>query len=263
MAVLFLLPGAGNNPPDPALFRTGSAGAARVEIIRYPGWRRYVENGYSAEMLVRDLAEEMATRAGGDPIRIVGMSIGGHLGYAAARTLEGTGRRVEGFCAIDAFMVSSAARRPGWAKRTFSSGADLLRKRQTRDFVQYVRSLFWRSVFRLAGARLAGLCRPLASRPALSSLLFAGHVCEEELSMRLLLRVVNPWVATLDVAPPSLNAPAILLRTRNTTLHDGVWQKRCPFIQIFEILGDHNTIFEPENVGSFRQLFLTATSNWR
>ncbi len=263
MPVLIVLPGAGNNAPDPALFRGASADATRVEIVRYPGWRRYVENGYSAEALVRDLAREITTRAGGDPIRIVGMSIGGHLGYAAARYLEGAGRPVEGLCAVDAFMVSSAALRPGWARRMFGWGADLLRKRRARDFMQYVRSLFWRGVFRSTGDRLAGLCRSLASHRALESLLCADQVFERELGMRLLVRLVNPWMATLDVAPTSLKAPAILLRTGSAALHDVTWQKRCPLLQIFEIPGDHNSTFEPENAGSFHQVFLTATSHWR
>jgi thioesterase domain-containing protein len=262
-SVVILLPGAGNHPPDPGLFRTGAADNSRVEIIRYPGWRTYVEDRYTADELVRDLAEEIATRAGADPIWIVGMSIGGHLGYATAIHLEASGKRVDGFCALDAFMVSSASLRPGWGKRAVSRGAELLRKRRGRDLLYYVRSLIWRAVFRLAGARLVSFCRLLASCRPLSFLLRADHVFEEELSMRLLLRLVNPWVATLDVAPTALNAPSILLRTGGTALHDGVWQRRCPNIRILDIRGDHSTMFEPENAGSLHQLFLTATSDWR
>ena len=259
---LVLLPGAGNHTPDPSVFRTHVDDPTSFEIIRYPGWRRYVEKDFSANSLVEELANEIARRTGRGPIRIIGMSIGGHLGYAAALKLESSGRRVDGLCAIDSFMVSNASPSPGWTKRAFGRGVQLLRKRRTGDFVQYLRSLFWRTVVRSTGARLTPLCDFMATHGA-ASLLSADHLLEEELSMRLLLRHVNPWIPSLDLIPTALKAPTILLRTQATAVHDKAWRKRCPNIRILEIAGQHGSLFEAENVGSLNRAFVAATFDWR
>ena len=84
----------------------------RFDTISYPGWQAYVANGFSAEALIEDLAAQIATRVPQEPIRIVGYSIGGHLAYAVALHLQASGREIEGFCAIDAFMVDSSAPGP-------------------------------------------------------------------------------------------------------------------------------------------------------
>jgi hypothetical protein len=34
-------------------------------------------------------------------------------------------------------------------------------------------------------------------------------------------------------------------------------------MEIFEIAGQHHTLFEPENIGSLREAFVTATRGWR
>jgi hypothetical protein len=81
--------------------------------------------------------------------------------------------------------------------------------------------------------------------------------------MRLLLREVAPWIASLDREPVQLNAPVMLLRTRLSAVDDSAWRRRCPNIEIIEIAGDHNTYFEPENADSFREAFAKGTSDWR
>ena len=57
-------------------------------MIGYPGWKRYVADGFSAEVLVADLVTQIATKVPQGPIRIVSVSIGGHFGYAAALRLQ-------------------------------------------------------------------------------------------------------------------------------------------------------------------------------
>jgi hypothetical protein len=86
---------------------------------------------------------------------------------------------------------------------------------------------------------------------------------EREMRMRLLLREVAPWIASLDREPVQLNAPVVLLRTRLSAGDDSAWRRRCPNIEIIEIAGDHNTYFEPENASSFREAFAKGTPDWR
>ncbi len=106
-----ILPGAGGDDAvNPAFFCSKAEHAARFQTIGYPGWRRYVETGFSADGLIEHLAAQIALRAPEGPIRIIGISLGGHLGYAAALHLQASGREIGGFCAIDACMTTSASR---------------------------------------------------------------------------------------------------------------------------------------------------------
>jgi thioesterase domain-containing protein len=81
--------------------------------------------------------------------------------------------------------------------------------------------------------------------------------------MRLLVRETAPWIGSLDREPVALRAPAVLLRTRLTAGDDAAWRRRCPNIEIFEIAGQHHTLFEPENIGALREAFVAATPGWR
>jgi thioesterase domain-containing protein len=101
---VIFLPGADGCAPNLDVFRES---VDDIEVIGYPGWRRHVADGFSAEVLITDLVAQIVTRVPRGPIRIVGFSIGGHFGYAAALRLQGMGREIAGFCAIDTFMMVS------------------------------------------------------------------------------------------------------------------------------------------------------------
>src|ERR1700687_2424355 len=93
---VIFLSGAGGGAPDLDVFRAGVNDVTRFEVIGYPDWRRYVADGFSAEVLVAALAAQIATTIPRGPIRIVGLSIGGHFGYAAALHLQAMGREIAG-----------------------------------------------------------------------------------------------------------------------------------------------------------------------
>jgi thioesterase domain-containing protein len=261
-AVVFLS-GAGGGAPDLNVFREGPEDTTRFEVVSYPGWERCASDGFSAETLIVDLVEQIATRVPQGPIRIVGLSIGGHFGYAAALRLKAMGREIAGFCAIDTFMIASSKPSAGWKGRALAQGLELLRGWRFGEFARFLRSKFWRALVRLAGRRLPGLLRGFSSsgRPPLLSAF--DPVFEEELSMRLLIDPAAPWIASLDREPVGLEAPAILLRTNLTAGDDAAWRRRCSNIEIFELPGQHHNLFEAENIASLRVAFLTATRNWR
>jgi hypothetical protein len=96
----------------------------------------------------------------------------------------------------------------------------------------------------------------------LPKILEADPLFEEELSMRLLVREMAPWVASLDRDPVPLRAPAVLLRTPSTADADSLWRRRCPGIKVVEIPGDHHTLLDSDNPSSIRQPFLAAASAW-
>jgi thioesterase domain-containing protein len=259
---VFCLPGAGGSS-DWSLFKAGSEDTTRFETIGYPCWRRIVADGFSVEALISEFAAQIIATAPEAPIHILGSSIGGHFGYAVALRLQTIGREIAGFCAIDSFMIAVSAPRPGWKGRHLEEGWRLLRTGRLNDFATLLRSLFWRALLRSLGDRLPVLLRRPGLSHRLTEIFSLAPTLEREMSMRLLIREAAPWIASLDREPVALNALAALLRTRLTSGDDPAWRRRCPNIEIVEIAGDHNTYFEQENAGSFREAYFAATRDWR
>ena len=261
---MILLPGAGGRPPDLSIFTQEHEDTTHFQVVGYPGWRTYVANDFSAKVLVEHLVKDIISRVPCGPIRIVGLSIGGHFGYSAALRLRALGRDVAGFCAIDSFMPASAAASVGWKGRALAEGLELLFRHPFRSLGRFFRSRFWRALIRLADSQLIQLLRPLASSKRLSSFLFFDPIFEQELNMRLLIRESISFIRSLDCDPvASLEAPAVLLRTDLTSGDDAAWRRRCSNLKIFTIPGQHHNLFEPENAAAISQAFISATRDWR
>ena len=253
------LPGAGGGEADLAVLRRSLGDAFRFETADYPGWRRYIDDRFTAETLLEELTTKISTSMPQGPILIVGVSLGGHFGYAAALQLEAMGRKIGGICAIDTFMIDSSGPSEGWQTRALGQALELVREGRIGKLMRFARSRFWRALFRLSGSRLTGIIRSSAVSGRLPWILAWDPIAEEELSMRLLLRKVAPWVPSLDCDPAPLNVPAVLLRTPLTATDDATWKRRCPSMKIYEIPGQHLALFEPENISSLSNAFTTAT----
>jgi thioesterase domain-containing protein len=260
LSPIIVLPGAGGEAPVPQLFRAGCDDMTRVEAMRYPGWPRYIEDGFTADVLIEDLVAQIVTKVPLGPVRIVGLSIGGHFGYAIALRLEAMGREIAGFCAIDATIIP---RRRRWGGHALADGWNLLRQGRIGEFFRFSRSLFWRLLFRSAQRRLPSLLRNSASSGRLPSSFALDPAFEKELSMGLLMRKIGPWVASLDGQPVVLKAPTALLRSAGNASNDAAWRLRCPGIKIIEIPGQHETFFDSENVNALHKSFIAATGDWR
>ena len=257
------LPGSGNYAPDLTLLRSGPDDGMRFETVYYPGWRRFASGGFTSEAMIAELAAKIAAKVPHGPIRIVGLSIGGHFGYAAALRLRAQGREIGGFCAIDSFMIDTAEATPGWQGRALAQALELLKKRRFGEFAAFARSKFWRAMLRLLTNQFPNLMRNFSSYGTNGGLSTIDPLLEQEMSMRLLVRETAPWLASLDKAPLPLEAPAILLRTPTTAGDDQAWQRRCPHLKIHVVTGNHHSLFEPEHVDSLRQAFVAATSEWQ
>ena len=220
-----------------------------------------MDPSFSAQILIQELAAQIEATVPRGPIRIVGNSIGGHFGYAVALHLQAAGREIAGFCAIDSFMITSSEPSAGWQRRALVNAVDLVRKARFVEFVKLARSKFWRAGLRLAGARVPGLLRKFGASGRLP-MAAVDPIFEQEVSMRLLIRASAPWVAALGLDPVPLMVPSALLRTSLTIQDDAAWRRRCPLIEIHEIPGGHNSLFEPEHIEAFRQAFVAATRHW-
>jgi thioesterase domain-containing protein len=255
------LPGAGGGVPDLDVFRDGANDPTQIQVINYPGWRRYVEGGYSTDALMDDLATEVAGRIPRGPIGIIGVSIGGHFGYAVGLRLQARGREIAGLCAIDSMMIASSAPSAEWKQRALEQALELLRGRRLSDLARFMRSKFWRVLIRALGDRLPWMAQRCSA--VLPWVFALDPVFEEELSMRLLIRAAAPWMASLDQNPVALKAPGVLLRTGFAAGGDDAWRHRCPDIKIFEISGTHDNLFDAENVGMLHEAFIKGARDWR
>lgn len=263
---VIFLPGAGaftSRTEDLPVFRTGPEDLTKFEMIGYPGWRRYLADGFSADSLIGELAAEIERKVPHGPIRIIGLSIGGHFGYAVAVHLQKIGREIGGLCAIDSFMTVSAAPSNRHRRRAVEQALNLFRQRRFGALTHFLRSLFWRAINRVTGAYLPDLLVRLSRSGRLPRILAFDPLMEYELTLRLMLRTTAPWVGSLDRDPVALNAPAVLLRSRNNACDDGAWRRRCPAIKIVEVPGNHRTLFDPENVATLHEAFLSATRDWK
>ena len=260
-AVVFF-PGGGGGWPEHRSYDASFLGlvdSIRFELIQYPDSRRFVADGFAPEVFISELVDQIVAKVPHGRVLIVGFSIGGHFGYASALRLQAIGREIAGFCAIDAYMMTSSKPRPGWKKRHLEEALQLLHNWRFHELPTFVRTRFWRAQLRLLPALLRILARSERGR-ALAAL---DPVLENELKLRVLMGGVAPWIGSLDRDPVAMNAPATLLRTQETAGDDSAWRRRCPNIEIIEIDGDHATLFDTENAGSFRKAFVAATHNWR
>jgi len=257
------LPGAGGLASELSLLRDESLEGTRFITIRYPGWRRYVEADFSADSLIQSLTEEICTAVPSGPLGLLGVSLGGHFAYALALRLRTLGREVAGICLIDSFMVSSSAVREGWVRRAMDDAFYLLRKGRFGELIRQILTKCWRMLMRVAGPRLPGWVRWFKGASSGPGREGSDSLFEFELSMRLLLRATAPWVASLDRNPSALDVPVALLRRPMTSADDEAWRRRCPRIEILEIPGGHQTLFEAENIDALRSAFRAAKRRWR
>jgi thioesterase domain-containing protein len=230
----------------------------KFETVCYPGWRRYTEGDFTADALMAELEAQIAAKAPQGPLQIVGYSIGAHFGYLAALRLQTNGREIRRFYALDSFMIGSLAPTQGWPARALAQGIAMIRGRRARDFMLFVRSKFWRAVLRLSPDRLPKELAESRPRGLISRIVAVDKVLENELTIHLLVRKVAPWLQSLDHDPAILSVPTVLLRTRENSNYDEAWQRRCPQMEIVEISGPHQSLFEPENIVAVRSAFAAA-----
>jgi thioesterase domain-containing protein len=255
---IVFLSGAGGGAPDFNVFRD-SDDSTRFEVIAYPDWRRSMAADFSAKVLIEELAAKILAAVPDGPIRIVGLSIGGHLGYGIGIFLQEAGREIDGLCVIDSFMFASSGPSSGWKGRALAQGFALLREGRIGEFSVFLRSKFWRALVRFSGGQLASRLRTLN----LSGRLSPDPIFESELSMRLLVQAVAPWLASIEGKPVALRAPVVLLRTELSAADDDAWRRRCQNLSVIKIKGKHHSLFEPENIGSLHEAFIAGTRNWR
>ena len=210
-----VLAGSGGGTANLAMFCSTPRDLQNFETITYPCWRRYVEMGYTADKLVDDLIHEINARVPEGPIRLIGVSLGGHFAYAIALRLRAEGREIGGLCAVDSYIAQlSATPSTGWITRATKLAMRLVRDGRFSEFGKFVRSRLWRSVLRTRGNTLPETLRRYAAAGEQPPMLKRDPLLETELDMRLLVEISIPLLTTLDHTPQPIDAPTLLLRTK-------------------------------------------------
>lgn len=258
MTCTVFLAGSGGGFPDVSQLRADPDYDMSFETIDYPGWKRYVQPKFTPELLISDLSAEIEARVPLGPIRIVGISMGGHFGYLVALDLQARGRQVESLCAIDSFVVNTAAPTPGWRNRALAEFVEISKRRKFDEMYAFCRSKVWRAVLRAAGDMLPTLLRKASELKWAAHALEVDPILKRELDIRMMSRTCADWLAQIDEAPSQLSIRTALLRTPDHADSDAIWRNRCSNLSIYEIKGSHETLFEPENVGCLRDAFAKA-----
>jgi hypothetical protein len=142
-------------------------------------------------------------------------------------------------------------------------GSRLIREKRFVDFAKFIRSRLWRAMLRLLQDHFIGLLRSAKRSAWLQQVVAIDPLFEHELNMRLLIKSVAPGIAGLDCEPIALRTSAVLLRTALTSDSDEGWRQRCPQLEIVQITGNHETIFEPQSFSALSGAFSEATRNWQ
>lgn len=254
------LPGVDNSDEEMSSLARGLEGYS-FDFISYPGWRRYVAEDFSLDVLAHQVALKIARQVPSGPIRIVGYSIGGHLGYCAALHLQSMGREVATLCVIDSFMPGSASslESPGNRKnRILAEVLAMVRAGRLRELSRFVQSKFWRALFLVAGERLKRYFSRTIRGGAEETTGSRRMLVAQEWGMYLLQREAKPWLTSLDRTSVPLNVPAIGLRTAVTSADDDDWRQRCPQITFYEVLGQHHELLQSVHIGGVRDAFASA-----
>ena len=238
--LVIFLPGGGATDEELAPLKTIVEADGRFRMVSFPGWRRYASNEFSADLLIGEVAAYVESEAPTGPLRIVGLSLGAHVGYAAAVRLQSRGREVVGFCAIDGTMSGYPWRQ----------GLQLLKERQFRVLWATAMAKARHSLIRLRGTK-----GPLHAK--------ADSDVATPPSLVLWLASARTWTLSLDFNPVPLNASNALVRTRPSAADDKVWKRRCPGIRILQVPGTHHTFMDSQHINSFRLAMATAICDWR
>ena len=258
---ILFFPGAGGEVPD--LFGFESEENKQFEAVAYPEWRLCGEREFTTERLLADLDAQIAAKAPRGSIQVVGYSIGAHLAYCAALRLLAGNRQVTGFCVLDSFMIRSISPSPGWQRRALTLGIATIRAGRLRDFVQLIRSKFYRAMLRLSPKRFPDLLCKTSPTGLLGRAVNLDKVLCKELTVHLLVQKLAPLLRKIDFDPAILAVPTILLRTRENMKDDQAWRLRCPNLQVIEISGQHESLFDSENIISLQAAFATAMQRLR
>ncbi len=98
---VFLIPGFGGITEVEKGLQAACAPDLRLELVDLPDWPELAAQGVTSEGLIRQIADEIDSRAPEGELKIAGYSMGANLGLAVAQVLISQGRSIDFFGTID------------------------------------------------------------------------------------------------------------------------------------------------------------------
>jgi thioesterase domain-containing protein len=251
---VFFLPGLfGEDDPEIAKFCEPIRASLDFLPVGYFDWAQHVETRCDFAILAEHVLKQIETRMPTGPIRMAGYSLGGHLAFATALSLEAKGRRVESLAILDAPLDFASLKGP-LSKRLRARTEQILS-------------------FNVRGGLASVIGKVLIrerSRPILHSLLRYRNTAlpfhfETDLHRKLTMQLVRRlhdgwWEKTLQEANP-LQAPWNLFRSQEheaSEREDLGWAPYCRNLRVIHVAGTHRGMLDPAVSGPFRAAFIDA-----
>ena len=258
---VFLLPGIAGFQPSLARIRALCSHRLNVVALPYPGWQAMVQPGASFATIVDDIIAQIVTHAPTGPIRLLGHSFGGWVGYHAAAALIHAGRSVPYLGLLDT-GGGEFTPQPVPRLRRFISLATW------RAFITDFRADPWLTILRrtLPGARAS---RPpwrdmllwLSKFHAPRSLRPTAFLVHQYLSQALRVALAKNAIAETHMEP--IATPTFLFRAadeRHGGPDDDGWRARCPNLKLLRVPGTHVTMTDDENLQALCQQIVETTA---
>lgn len=261
--LVHLLPGLSRDEQRLVRFREAFTGVMTVRAVDYGDWRHWTAPGFGPEDLVARVVENIAVAQPDGELRLLGYSVGGHLGFAITQRLRRLGRTV-GLLGI---LDTNLAEHPDSGFRTERHDRAMERARilsglRAGEAAAPVAEFAAR---RLLGPRWSPVLRTLARHRHARLPGELGFHLHDRLRARRLLELIGPLRPGVRDTGVLAGVPVCVFRANEQERHaapDLGWRHFCPDARVVAVDGGHHTMLDPPHldglVRAVRQEFSPA-----
>lgn len=247
--LVHLLPGLSRDEQRLVRFRGALADAMTVRAVDYGDWQHWAAPGFGPDALLARVVENIAAAQPSGELRLLGYSVGGHVGFAAARRLRRMGRAV-GLLGI---LDTNLSEHPHSGFRTerhdrATERARILRGLRAGEAAAPVAEFAAR---RLLSPRWSPLLRTLARHRHARLPGELGFHLHDRLRARRLLELIGPLRPDGRDAGALADVPVCIFRANEQERHaapDLGWRHVCPEARVVAVDGGHHTMLDPPHL---------------
>jgi thioesterase domain-containing protein len=228
-----------------------------LRIVKIPrlDWTDLVQPGSDIRTMISHVKRQIENSSDAHPVRIVGYSIGGFLGYYCALDLQAEGRPPLRLAILDTSPPNQIATGALPLRKRFQ---ERLRKLATLDLRKGLGSVL--SKFATKKSFLPHLRR--LSRFRYTRLPFnMESYLHHKITWQMEINLILSWDEARNPPNPPLMTPTTVLLSADYDVVDGIeraWRDYCPNSTLIRVAGDHDTMLQPPNNGPLFSLITKA-----
>ena len=241
---VFLLPGLSGDVGEFASLLSACGGPIRFVPIHYRHWSSLRREAKELDRLVADCVRQIESYASDGELLLLGYSFGGQMGWAVAKAMVASGRRIGLLGLIDARARPRVPQGP-------ASNAERLHR-----LIRGIRC--GETADQLARFCAGALFRPQANRAraAFGRLHARGlfprmfNRIDLNLQMNFHLILLKEWMARMAERNERLRCPAALFRGSGWPLGEDAdlgWSRYLAKMRVVTIAGTHDDVLQPQN----------------